>query len=143
MLSRTYGFANYSSGAESSYTALDKSGQVDKLAEQHDLADVQAVAEDEIRAAVEEISRSTAAITKQTETLRLQQDALSRLVKKGGENESRRRDFELSRQQNSSTERKFVSAEVSNTPSFGCMSYKDSTDDVETVYDRLRTCHKA
>lgn len=92
---------------------MDKSGQVDKLAERHDLADVQAVTEDEIRAAVEEISRSTAAITKQTETLRLQQDALSRLVKKAGESESRRRDFELSRQQNSGTERKFVSAEVS------------------------------
>lgn len=99
--------------SESSYTALDNSGQVDELAEQHDLADVQAVTGDEIRAAVEEINRSTAAIIKQTETLKLQQDALSRLMEKAGNAESRRRDFELARQHNAGTERKFVSAQVS------------------------------
>lgn len=92
---------------------MDKNGQVDKLAEQHDLADVQAVTEEEVRAAVEEINRSTAAITKQTETLKLQQDALSRLVQKAGDSKSRRRNFEVSRQQNAETERKFVSAQVS------------------------------
>lgn len=95
-----------------SYTALDKSGQVDRLAELHDLADVQALAEDEIRVAIDELNRSTAAVTKQSETLRQQQDALSRLIKKAGDNDSRRRDFELARQRNSGTERKYVSAEV-------------------------------
>ena len=97
----------------SSYTALDKSGEVDKLAEFHDLADVQAVTEEEIRAAVEELNRSTSAVAKQAETLRQQQDALSRLVKRAGERDSSRRDFELKRQHNSETERKFISAEVS------------------------------
>jgi low affinity Fe/Cu permease len=91
---------------------LDRSGQVDKLAEFHDLADVQAVTEEEIRAAVEELNRSTSVVAKQAETLRQQQDALSRLVKRAGERESARDDFERKRQHNSETERKFISAEV-------------------------------
>ncbi|OBS17732.1 hypothetical protein FPOA_09464 [Fusarium poae] len=79
------------------YTALDKSGQVDRLADLHDLGEVQAVNEDDIRAAIEELNRSTETITKQTETLRQQQDALARLVKKRDEAEHERRDLEEER----------------------------------------------
>ncbi|KAF4968411.1 hypothetical protein FSARC_4208 [Fusarium sarcochroum] len=76
------------------YTALDKSGQVDHLADLHDLGEVQAVNEDDIRAAIEELNRSTATISKQTETLRQQQDALARLVKKRDEADNQRRHLE-------------------------------------------------
>ncbi|RMJ18923.1 hypothetical protein CDV36_001334 [Fusarium kuroshium] len=79
------------------YTALDKSGQVDRLADLYDLGEVQAVNEDDIRAAIDELNRSTATISKHTEALRQQQDALSRLVKKRDEAESQRRDWEDSR----------------------------------------------
>ncbi|KAF4456036.1 hypothetical protein F53441_1757 [Fusarium austroafricanum] len=79
------------------YTALDKSGQVDRLADLHDLGEVQAVNEDDIRAAIEELNRSTATISKQTETLQQQRDALARLVKKRDETEKQRRDLEEQR----------------------------------------------
>ncbi|KPM35352.1 hypothetical protein AK830_g11226 [Neonectria ditissima] len=94
------------------YTALDRSGQVDLLADAHDLGEVQAVSEDDIRAAIEELNRSTATISKQTETLRQQQDALSRLVKKRGENEAQRRDLESTRLRESESQRKKLAAEV-------------------------------
>ncbi|CAJ0553317.1 Ff.00g118290.m01.CDS01 [Fusarium sp. VM40] len=79
------------------YTALDKSGQVDRLADLHDLGEVQAVNEEDIRAAIEELNRSTVTISKQTETLRQQQDALARLVGKRAEAESQRKDLEEER----------------------------------------------
>jgi hypothetical protein len=94
------------------YTALDRTGQVDKLADAYDLGEVQAVNEDDIRAAIEELNRSTATISKQTETLRQQQDALSRLVKKRGENEAQRRDLEATRLRKSESERKRLAAQV-------------------------------
>ncbi|KAM0345758.1 hypothetical protein ACHAPU_006111 [Fusarium lateritium] len=79
------------------YTALDKSGQVDRLADLHDLGEVQAVNEDDIRAAIEELNRSTVTISKQTETLRQQQDALARLVRKRAEAENQRKNLEEER----------------------------------------------
>lgn len=91
---------------------MDKSGRVDKLAEQHDLAEVQAVTEDDIKIAIEQLNRSTEAINKQTETLRQQQDAFSRLAKKASENTARRKDFELDRQRKLNTERKYIAAQV-------------------------------
>lgn len=96
------------------YTALDKSGQVDKLADLHDLGEVQAVNEDEIRTAIEELNRSTASIVKQTETLRQQQDALSRLVKKGIEGQAQRQDLEATRQRRAELERKRLAVEVTH-----------------------------
>ena len=53
--------------------------------------------EDDIRAAIEELNRSTATISKQTETLKQQRDALARLVKKRDEAEIQRRDLEEAR----------------------------------------------
>lgn len=90
---------------------------MDRLAGLHDLAEVQAVTEDDMKTAIEELKRSTSAITKQTETLKQQQDALSRLVNKSTENDARRRDFELSRQRRSEADRKRIAAEVSWIPS--------------------------
>lgn len=95
---------------------MDKCGEVDRLTALHDLAEVQAVTEDDIRAATEELRRSTEAISKQTETLKQQQDALSRLIRKTAESDARRRDFEYSRQQRSDSERKHIAAEVSLFP---------------------------
>lgn len=85
---------------------------MDRLAALHDLAEVPAVTEDDIRAAIEELKRSTDSISKQTETLRQQQDALSRLVKKSAETDARRQDFEYARQHISESERKRIAAEV-------------------------------
>ena len=80
----------------------------------HDLGEVQAVNEDEIRTAIEELNRSTASISKQTETLRQQQDALSRLVRKSGEAGALRRDLELARQRKSETDRRRLASEVTS-----------------------------
>lgn len=91
---------------------MDKSGQVDRLADAHDLGDVLAVHEDDMRTAIEELNRSTATISKHTENLRQQQDALARLVKKRTETESKRQNLEETRLQKSASERKRLAAEV-------------------------------
>ncbi|KAK1622980.1 hypothetical protein BDP81DRAFT_454980 [Colletotrichum phormii] len=88
------------------YSALDRSGQVDKLVESQDLAAVQAVSEREIQTAIEELNRSTAAIVKQTETLKQQQDALSKLVKTHSRVEEARSDLVFQRNQKHDTERR-------------------------------------
>lgn len=98
----------------SRYTALDRTGQVDKLADAYDLGEVWAVNEEDIKVAIEELNRSTATISEQTETLRQQQDALSRLVKKRGENEVQRRELEATRLRKSESERKRLAAQVSS-----------------------------
>ncbi|KAK7427177.1 hypothetical protein QQZ08_006290 [Neonectria magnoliae] len=118
------------------YTALDRSGQVDLLADAHDLGEVQAVNEDDIRAAIEELNRSTATISKQTETLRQQQDALSRLVKKRGESEAQRRDLESTRLRESESQRKKLAAEVedlSHGLGYRLSDLEQQTKDVRTI----------
>jgi hypothetical protein len=57
-----------------------KNGQVETLAAE-DLSVVQGLDDQEIQNAIEELKRSTAAIEKQTEALRLQQNAMASLVK--------------------------------------------------------------
>ncbi|KAM0252359.1 hypothetical protein ACHAQJ_007741 [Trichoderma viride] len=94
------------------YSVLDRNGQVDILANLHDLSEVQGVTEDHIKVAIDELRRSTESITKQSETLRQQQDALSRLVRKSAENDARRRDLDLDRQSRAESERQRVAAEV-------------------------------
>ncbi|KAK4215734.1 hypothetical protein QBC37DRAFT_116916 [Rhypophila decipiens] len=64
----------------SQFTELEASGLAEKLAGSVDLATVQAFSDQEIRDAIEELTRSTDAISKQTETLRQQHEALGRLV---------------------------------------------------------------
>lgn len=62
------------------YAALVKSGEADALAA-HDLTSVQGLNDYEIQNAIEELKRSTAAIEKQSDALKLQQNAMSALVK--------------------------------------------------------------
>lgn len=95
------------------YTALDRSGQIDKLVGSQDLAAVQAVSEREMQTAIEELNRSTAAIVKQTETLKQQQDALSKLVKTHSRVEEARSDLVFQRNQKHDTERKKMMTTVS------------------------------
>ncbi|OAA71803.1 hypothetical protein LEL_09038 [Akanthomyces lecanii RCEF 1005] len=94
------------------YNALDKSGQVDRLAELHDLAQVQPLREDDVRAAVEDLGRSTLTMNKQAETLRHQRDALSRLVANRADTQARRRELEASRQRKFESERVRISSEM-------------------------------
>lgn len=62
------------------YATLCKTGEADALASQ-DLSLVQVLHDEEIQTAIEELKRSTAAIEKQTEALRLQQSAMNAMVK--------------------------------------------------------------
>ncbi|KAH8671968.1 hypothetical protein BGZ60DRAFT_469402 [Tricladium varicosporioides] len=64
------------------YAYLCKTGDAERL-EAQDLSAVRGLDNSEIRDAIEELKRSTVAIEKQTETLRLQQNAMSALVKNG------------------------------------------------------------
>ena len=59
---------------------LLKTGEAETLAAQ-DLSLVESLNDREIQDAIEELKQSTAAIEKQTEALRLQQNAMSTLVK--------------------------------------------------------------
>lgn len=86
------------------------------MADLYDLGEVQAVNEDDIRAAIDELNRSTATISKQTEALRQQQDALSRLVKKRDEAESQRHDWEDSRLNKTKLAIKKLAFEVNSPP---------------------------
>jgi parvulin-like peptidyl-prolyl isomerase len=59
---------------------LSKTGEADAIAAQG-LSLIQGLSDQEIQNAIEELKRSTAAIEKQTEALRLQQNAINALVK--------------------------------------------------------------
>lgn len=69
--------------------------------------------EGDIKTAIDELKRSTESISKQTGTLRQQQEALSRLVKKSTGNDARRQDLDTSRQRKADSEQKRIAAEVS------------------------------
>lgn len=97
------------------YNELDNGGHVDNLAELHDLAEVQAIHQDDIRAAIQELNRSTATINKQTETLRHQQDALSRLATKSADSHAQRQQLEAASNRKSQTDKSRVTTEVSLT----------------------------
>ncbi|KAG6024107.1 hypothetical protein E4U19_003966 [Claviceps sp. Clav32 group G5] len=94
------------------YTELDKTGRVDQLADSHDLSYVQAVTEEELRLAIEQLGQSTEAIDKQTETLRQQRDALSRMVKRQAENKARRREMERVQKRSKDMQRAQLMKEV-------------------------------
>ncbi|KJZ74913.1 hypothetical protein HIM_05644 [Hirsutella minnesotensis 3608] len=94
------------------YAELDRSGQVDRLSALHDLAEVQAVTETELTAAVEELRLSSARIAQQTRTLRQQQDALSRLVGKRAEADARRQQLCQDRQRKTGAQLEKLTAEV-------------------------------
>ncbi|KAH7348726.1 hypothetical protein BKA65DRAFT_266279 [Rhexocercosporidium sp. MPI-PUGE-AT-0058] len=62
------------------YAILTRSGEAERLAAQ-DLSLVRGLNDQEIQTAIEELKRSTAAIERQSEALRLQQNAMNALVK--------------------------------------------------------------
>ncbi|KAK0737235.1 hypothetical protein B0T21DRAFT_438557 [Apiosordaria backusii] len=76
------------------YAALEKAGIADKLASSSDLAAVQGLTDENVRNAIEQLNRSTQAITKQTETLKQQREALDRLVTADRQTRQERRVFE-------------------------------------------------
>ncbi|KAG6061299.1 hypothetical protein E4U32_003032 [Claviceps aff. humidiphila group G2b] len=94
------------------YTELDQTGRVDQLADSHDLSYVQAVTEEDLRLAIEQLGQSTETIDKQTETLRQQRDALSRMVKRQAENKARRREMERAQKRSKDVQRAQLTKEV-------------------------------
>ncbi|KAG5958444.1 hypothetical protein E4U57_001307 [Claviceps arundinis] len=94
------------------YTELDQTGRVDQLADSHDLSYVQAVTEEDLRLAIEQLGQSTEDIDKQTETLRQQRDALSRMVKRQAENKARRREMERAQKRSKDVQRAQLTKEV-------------------------------
>ncbi|KAG9259113.1 uncharacterized protein F5Z01DRAFT_25837 [Emericellopsis atlantica] len=94
------------------YHALDQSGDVDSLCAIHDLAEVRAITDDDLERAIVELKSSTEAIVQQTETMKQQKEAMARLMQRTAESETRRRDFEFSRQRRIEAERKHIAAEV-------------------------------
>ena len=80
-----------------------------------DLAGCQELDEKEMRSAIGELDRSSAAIAKQAETLKLQQDALARLVKANAKSQEARSDLELKRAQKREVDRKRTTAIVGET----------------------------
>ncbi|KAF6836722.1 hypothetical protein CPLU01_03516 [Colletotrichum plurivorum] len=94
------------------YSTLDKSGRIDKLVANQDLAAVQALGEREIQEAIEELNRSTAAIVKQTETLKQQHDALAKLVKTNAKVEDARSELVIQRNQKHDSERRKMTTSV-------------------------------
>lgn len=100
------------SSESSSYTALDRSGQVDALVAGRDLAAVQGLDERHLRGAIAELDSSTATITAHTETLRKQQVAISKIVENGTRVASQRTEFEERRRRVKESERKRAQAEV-------------------------------
>ncbi|KAK2733844.1 hypothetical protein CKAH01_08258 [Colletotrichum kahawae] len=99
------------------YSTLDKYGQVDKLVASQDLAAVQALSEREIQKAIDELNRSTAAIVKQTETLKQQQDALAKLVKTNAKVQEARSDLVFQRTQKHDSQRRKIMTSVTLSPS--------------------------
>lgn len=71
------------------YTNLTKTGEFERLAAQ-DLSAIHGLNDVEIRDAIEELKRSTAAIEKQSEALKLQQNAMGTLVKNNQRNSQAR-----------------------------------------------------
>lgn len=98
------------------YMELDTRGRVDQLADSHDLAEVQAVSEDDLRLATEQLKRSTENMTKQTETLRQQGVALSRLVKQQVEDNARRQELDRLQKRKKEVERSKLKREVREGP---------------------------
>ncbi|KAJ2902968.1 hypothetical protein MKZ38_010620 [Zalerion maritima] len=93
------------------YTDLEDSGEVEQLASQ-DLAAVLGMDDRDIDDAIEQLSRSTASISKQTETLEQQHDALSRLVQTQAKNEGLRSAVEATQLHKWSTECKRLTSTV-------------------------------
>ncbi|KAI3400630.1 hypothetical protein diail_2342 [Diaporthe ilicicola] len=95
-----------------SYLAIEQNGKAESLAASADLSRVQAFSDQEIIDAIEELNRSTDAINKQTETLRQQQNALSRLITTSGKTGDARSDLEAKRLYQWESSRKALQTDV-------------------------------
>lgn len=72
----------------------------------------------DLAAATQMLQKCTASIQDQTQALRQQHDALSRLVKDAAEGEARRQALDRRRRRDRDTERKMVAAEVASMSPF-------------------------
>lgn len=98
------------------YLALEQSGKAESLAASADLSRVQPSSDQEILDAIQELDRSTDAINKQTETLRQQQNAVSRLITASGKTGDARSDLEAKRLYEWESRRKALQTNVSPKP---------------------------
>ncbi|KAB5517503.1 hypothetical protein GE09DRAFT_566794 [Coniochaeta sp. 2T2.1] len=96
------------------YAALEMSGKADQLAASLDAATAPLFHDEDIKAAIQELNRSTDAIGKQTETLKHQQDALARLIKNGSKDTQAREHLDLKHSQVLDFDRKSVKSSVAN-----------------------------
>lgn len=94
------------------YAVLLKSGEADELAASQDLSLVREIPEHEIQEAITSLRRSTASIEKQTEALKLQQNAMSILVKTNAQVQEARNHVEENQLQKWDVEKGVISANV-------------------------------
>lgn len=95
------------------YLAIERNGKADELAASANLSTTLALTDQELKDAIDELARSTEVINKQTETLRQQQDALSRLLTTSGKSRGARSDLEAKRLHKWDTDRKHLNTAVS------------------------------
>lgn len=114
---------------------LQKSGDVEILEETQDLAQVRGFSDQELQIAIEDLRRSTAAVEKQTESLQIQQDALSSLVKINSQNYEARSTINKSQYKAWSIEIRTVTNEVTKPQ---CVS-----DRYMLIINRLKRFFKA
>lgn len=91
---------------------MERNGKAEALAASTDLSVVQALRDQDIQDAIDELNRSTEAINQQTETLRQQQDALSRLVSSSSKVGDARSDLEVKRLHKWDSDRKTLNTAV-------------------------------
>lgn len=94
------------------YLSLDQAGLVDELVASKELATVEAIGEAELRAAVQELDRSTTIINKQTETLRQHHNALAKLADGNAKSTESRREMEANWTSRRAAERRALGSKV-------------------------------
>lgn len=94
------------------YHLIERNGRAEELAASADLSTVQPIGDQDIEDAIEELTRSTAAINKQTEALRQQQDALSRLISTNGKTGDARSNLQVRRLHKWESDRKAINSTV-------------------------------
>lgn len=94
------------------YVALEQSGLAEKLASSADLTVAQALSNHDIQDAIYHLNRSTQAITKQTETLKQQHEALDRLVTTDKQARQERALFESEQKRRWDARRRELAAQV-------------------------------
>ncbi|PSS28396.1 hypothetical protein M430DRAFT_47402 [Amorphotheca resinae ATCC 22711] len=109
------------------YAALVKSGEADAFAASQDLSAIRGLNDQDMQQAIEELQRSTAAIEKQSETLRLQQNAMKMLINSSAQVEQARSQTNKSQQRKWDMERGHIITAVKELS----QNLKDQTADLE------------